>query len=139
MSFEFQEMKNALDLASHEEIKTKHDSCPHCGGKIVLFERSLEKGFITLYTESGPKKVKHLEYRCTEHHCKSGLFHGYSIKKGGSKIYDNDCLQQKYLVVSRKTAFSIPMLYSTTLKVYHHNGTFDCLASEYNDFQNFGE
>ena len=141
MTFEFNSLKEALNLDSDEKceiIKTKHTSCPFCGGKIECQTRSQNKGDLVCYTDNGVKKLQHLEYRCQEKHCRAGLFHGFNVKKGGMKIFEEDCLQNKYLVTSRKTAFSISLLYNTTLKIYHHNGTFERLSSEYNDFFNFG-
>ena len=45
----------------------------------------------------------------------------------------------KCSVISRKTAFEIDFLFSTTLKIYHYNASFDSLSSEFNDFNCFGE
>ena len=137
MAFDLDCLKQALD-DKLEQIKTKHEKCTTCGGKITLQERSLAKGELVLYGELGMKRLIHLEYRCEERHCRAGLFYGYSIGKGGMKLYDKDCLENPILVVSRKTAFSIPWLYSTTLKIYHFNASFDRLASEYNDYNNLG-
>ena len=36
--------------------------------------------------------------------------------------------------MSTKTAFDIDFLYSMTLKIFHHNATFDGLSAEFNDF-----
>ena len=137
MAFSLKSLKDALPCEL-DHIKTKLEKCPFCGGKITLQDRSLDKGELILYSESGMKRLLHLEHRCEEKHCRAGLFYGYSILKGGMKIYDKDCLENALLVVSRKTAFSIPWLYGATLKIYHFNATFDCLAQEYNDFHNFG-
>ena len=38
------------------------------------------------------------------------------------------------LVVSGQTGFDIDFLYSTTLKIYHHNATFDGLSQEFDDY-----
>ena len=144
MAFEVDSLKIAIDeIALNSggkapEIKTNHSKCPICGGQIKLQERSREKGDLMYYSETGQNKLTHLEYRCEEKHCRTGLFYGYVIKKGGQKIYEKDCLTNPLLVVSRKTAFSIPWLYSATLKIYHYNATFDRLAAEYNDYLNFG-
>ena len=145
MAFKMDFMKEALDTVCSKsegenvlKIQTKHEDCPLCGGKIRLQERSLEKGHLICYSEKGIKRLIHLEYRCEEEHCRTGLFYGYCVKKGGKKIFDKDCLENEYLVVSRKTAFGISWLYGATLKIYHFNGTFDRLAAEFNDFHNFG-
>ena len=39
-----------------------------------------------------------------------------------------------FAVVSRKTAFDIDFWYSITLKIYHHNASFDSLSAEFNDY-----
>ena len=146
MAFKLDDIENALDDVLLEKdnksnllkLRTKHEQCPDCGGKIRLQGRSLDKGQLLYYSEKGVEKCLHLEYRCEEQHCRTGLFHGYRIKKGGKKVFDEDCLEKDILVISRKTAFSVSWLYGATLKIYHFNATFDRLAAEYNDFHNFG-
>ena len=85
---------------------------------------------------------------------RTGLYYGYRICRGGKKILEDSCLESeksflgksKYFfceytlmnyvlsVVGRKTAFDLDYMFATSLKIYHHNSTFESLASEFNDF-----
>ena len=140
----------------HEEaidnVFTKHTTkCPECDGR-VEFEYLSKESRMTVYGRTGVRHVLHVGYRCVEKHCRTGLYHGYRIMKGGWKVYEDDCLEPHYvflgvflnysynmliftfLVVSRKTAFNIDFLYNMTLKIYRHNATMDGLSDEFNDF-----
>jgi hypothetical protein len=132
---------------------TKHtDKCPECDGRVEYEDRS-NKASMTVYGRSGVRHVLHTGYRCVEKHCRTGLYHGYRILKGGMKVYEDDCLDPSnvflgmkvridqsayfmisFIVVSRKTAFDIDFLYSMTLKQYRHNATLEGLSDEFNDF-----
>ena len=75
------------------QIGTKHtDRCPICGATVALECRSTDKGQMVIYGLSGVRQVIHVVYRCQDDHCRVGLFYGYRVHKGGSKIYDLDCL-----------------------------------------------
>ena len=107
MAFNLSDLNEALDCVL-AKIRTKHEKCPLCGGKINLQERSIDKGELVLYSDTGSKRLLHLEYRCQEKHCRTGLFYGYNVSKGGKKIFESDCLQNDFLVVSRKPPLVFP-------------------------------
>ena len=84
-------------------------------------------------------------------------FSWISSAKRWNKVYEEDCLDFKniclgietliwkcnfitYLsVTSNRTGFDIIFLFSTTLKIFHHNATFDGLADEFNDYFSDGK
>ena len=53
--------------------------------------------------------------------------YGYS-SKGGIKVYESDALENKYLITSNQTVFSVEYLYEMTLQILHSNATFLALA-----------
>ena len=90
-------MAEALDEVIDEsgtvtKICTRHrEKCPECGGRVSLENRIENKGEMPVYGKKGVRHVVHLEYRCIESHCRTGLFHGYRVFKGGIKVYEEDC------------------------------------------------
>ena len=78
-----------------------------------------------------------------------GLFHGYRIRKGGKKLYEQDALRNKSLgedilvfyrsiiltisVISNQTAFDVDFCFRMVMSTYHHAATFEGLADEFND------
>ena len=92
-----------------DEFKTKRSSC-NCGGEVKSFKNRFSD--ITVYTEEGPKRCKHLEFRCSD--CSKGYFFGYSTeivnkdlkndKKVFKKMYEEDCLENEVLVTSHSWA-----------------------------------
>ena len=131
------ERSAAKETTCVDRALTKHSTkCPDCDGRVEFEERSVDKSKMTVYGRSGVRQVLHATYRCVEKHCRTGLYHGYRIMKGGSKVFESYCLDpsQVFLVVSRKTAFDIDFLYEMTLKIYRHNATLEGLSEEFNDF-----
>ena len=51
-----------------------------------------------------------------------------SSSKGGIKVYESDALDNKYLITSNQTVFSVEYLYEMTLQILHSNATFLALA-----------
>ena len=139
------------------KVGTEFDvECPECGGRVNAEVRSEDKRYMTVYGHSGVRHVLHTEHRCVEPHCRTGYYHGYRVLKGGKKMYEENCLDPQkvflgldflykmfstfsFLVVSGQTAFDIDFLFNTTLKIYHHNATFDGLSSEFNDYFSNGK
>ena len=66
-------------------------------------------------------------------HFRLGLYHGYRVRKGGEKLYEDDCLTNKVLVISNVTAFEVDLCFRLVMSVYHHNATWEGLADEFND------
>ena len=94
-TFQFQPVEEVLGTIV-DKIRTDHiEKCPECGGRVTLVNRSDDKSKMTVYGHSGVRHVVHLEYRCLESHCRTGLYHGYRVLKGGNKIYEEDCLDPK--------------------------------------------
>ena len=87
-------------------LKTKRSKCS-CGGNVRHFNNN-RFSTLTVYTEDGPFKCKHLEFRCIK--CARGFYFGYSSevvenditeadipKKKYNKNYEEDCLEQEVL------------------------------------------
>ena len=74
---------------------------------------------ITLYTRHGIViNAAHHEKRCRS--CGRGYF--YSFHTHGQYLYyDDTCLEQSYLITSRKTGFAIDLLYEWSLSILHHS------------------
>ena len=80
-------------------LKTKRKFCV-CGGTIVHVGR---KAHVTIYTETGPMEVEHLECRCRK--CSKGFYFGYASDiqiddeeegpKRQFKFYEEDCLESE--------------------------------------------
>ena len=59
-------------------LETKRKFCL-CGGVILRYKDRLAQ--ITVYTETGPIMMEHLESRCRK--CSRGYFYGYASESGG--------------------------------------------------------
>ena len=121
-------------------LQTRRKFCS-CGGIIVHHrERSSQ---VTIYTETGPLSVEHLECRCKT--CSRGYFYGYATEtlqdeenpdaRKQYKFYEEDCLESKvtesmikvwvanmfyvfqFLITTRKTGFSVKFLYEMSLDI----------------------
>ena len=93
-----QSLSEAIENVAIEDetipvIRTKfREQCPECSGSVAEEKRSLNKGLLTIYGLAGARQVLHQEYRCKNKSCRTGLFHGYRILRGGVKVFDDDCL-----------------------------------------------
>ena len=87
-----------------------------CGARIVETGR---KAGLTLYTRNGVVlNAVHYEKRCRS--CKRGYF--YSFYTNGKYLYYEDtCLEQPYLITSRRTCFAVDLLYEWSLSILHHS------------------
>lgn len=97
---------------------------------------------ITVYTRYGVKEGRHYEMRCTASKhgkkCQRGFWHGFHVINN-EKLkyeYDDDCLdgcgEDRYLISSDKTAFSVKQMYSCTVKIICHKTSFLAMTDEYN-------
>ena len=95
-----------------------------CG---CALKESGRNAIITLYTRHGVVlNGAHYEKRCRS--CGRGYF--YSFHTHGRYLhYDDTCLEQPYLMTSRKTGFAIDLLYEWSLSILHH-------SSRYKSFDN---
>ena len=100
-----------------------------CGAGLKESGRSAK---ITLYTRYGVVlNAVHHEKRCRS--CGRGYF--YSFHTHGKYLYyDDTCLEQAYLITSRKTGFAIDLLYEWSLSILHHSSSFTSMAEQYIDF-----
>ena len=87
-----------------------------CGARIV---ESGRQAALTLYTRNGVfLNAVHHEKRCRS--CNMGYF--YSFYTHGKHLYYNDaCLEQPFLITSRRTCFAVDLLYEWSLSILHHN------------------
>ena len=106
-------------------LQTKQTHCD-CGGKLVSKNRSTS---VTIYTRFGTQQGLHHEYRyyfiqnqfifisrfisrCSRKTCQTGYYFGYSTKqsdkfpKGIKYWYEDDCLENQYLVTSQETWYN---------------------------------
>ena len=96
-------------------LMSKRKIC-ECGSALKLSGRSAK---ITLYTRNGiVLNAAHHEKRCRS--CGRGYF--YSFHTHGRFLhYDDTCLEEVFLVTSRKTAFTVDLLYEWSLSILHHS------------------
>ena len=93
-----------------------------CGAKV---KESGRKAGITLYTRHGVVlNALHFEKRCRT--CSRGYFYSFHTE-GRHLYYEDTCLDQPYLITSRKTGFAIDLLYEWTLNILHHNSRYWCI------------
>ena len=81
-------------------LKSKRKFCS-CGGTIAHYRNRVSK--VTIYTQTGPVEVEHLECRCKK--CDRGYYYGYAsdtVAVAGEesaskqyKIYEEDCLESE--------------------------------------------
>ena len=81
-------------------LQTKRRFCS-CGGVICLYKDRVSH--VSIYTETGPIMIEHLESRCKD--CNKGYFYGYTSdstmedqlntvnSKKHCKLYEEDCLE----------------------------------------------
>ena len=74
---------------------------------------------LTLYTRNGVVlNAVHYEKRCRS--CGRGYFYSFHTR-GQHLHYEDSCLEQPYLITSRKTGFAIDLLYEWSLNILHHS------------------
>lgn len=96
-----------------DHVFSKHTTkCPECDGRVEFEDRSKESS-MTVYGRTGVRHVLHVGYRCVEKHCRTGLYHGYRILKGGWKVYEDDCLEPHnvFLGVFLNNAYNMIIFY----------------------------
>jgi hypothetical protein len=87
-----------------------------CGSALRESGRSAK---ITLYTRHGVVlNAIHHEKRCRS--CGKGFFSSFHTH-GRFLYYDDTCLEQPFLITSRKTGFAIDLLYEWSLSILHHS------------------
>ena len=96
-----------MAVLSKEPLKTKRSKCS-CGGSVRHYQNRFST--LTVYTEDGPVRCKHLEFRCIK--CLRGYYFGYSSdvrgkdvdaledsnKRAYKKLYEEDCLEQEVCI-----------------------------------------
>ena len=87
------------------QLQSKRKFCL-CGGIIAHFRNRFSS--VTIYTETGPISVEHLECRCKK--CGKGFYYGYSTDstedddttkaktKRQYKFYEEDCLECEVII-----------------------------------------
>ena len=94
---------------------------------------------MVVYCRDGVKILPHQYTRCNYRagtgnnrvSCRASHSLGFSSFKG-ARIYDDDALKNKFLVVSNQTAFAIDYLVDVVGQIDISSGTFDGLAKQYN-------
>lgn len=125
-------------LANDKSVtfKSRRQVC-ECGSGL---KESGRKASITLYTRHGVVlDALHFEKRCRN--CGRGYFYSFHsmvsnffcikvtiinliIFQGNCLYYDDTCLEQPYLITSRKTGFAIDLLYEWSLSIIHHSSRY---------------
>ena len=91
---------------------------------------------VSLYTRDGIVEAKHFEYRCSgasrsaSVHCTNGYYYGFNTVDR-ELYYIEDALSREYLLTSRKTGFSIGLLWEWTLAFLFEQTTFESMAKKY--------
>ena len=119
-------------------LKTDRTSCI-CGKTLTRKTRDRDSTSISLYTREGVVEAEHLEYRCkgatrpTTVHCKNGYYYGFHTNNR-ELFYTEDALSREYLITSRRTGFSIPLLWEWALSFLFDQCTFESMAKKYAAF-----
>ena len=86
---------------------------------------------ILVFGRQGIRKVKHEEYRCNfrnkEAQCRVGYYSGY-LTHQGMRIYDDEVLKNRVLVVSSQSAFEIDYLVELVSDVELYAAGFETCA-----------
>ena len=97
------------------DLMSKQKLC-ECGSTLKASGRSAK---LTLYTRHGVVlNALHQEKRCRS--CGRGYFYSFHTH-GRFLYYDDTCLEQAFLITSRKTGFAIDLLYEWSLSILHHS------------------
>ena len=87
-----------------------------CGARIV---ESGRQAALTLYTRNGVfLNAVHHEKRCRS--CNRGYFYSF-YTHGKYLYYDNACLEQPFLITSRRNCFAVELLYEWSLSILHYS------------------
>ena len=119
-------------------LKTERVNCK-CGKPLKQKSRGREGTTMSLYTRDGVIEASHLEFRCSaasrskNEHCKSGYYYGY-YSYNRELYFNEDALTREYLITSRKTGFSIKLLWEWTLSFLFEQCTFESMAKKYTAF-----
>ena len=120
-------------------LKTDRSNCI-CGKPLKQKSRGGNDGTsVSLYTRDGILEAKHLEYRCcgasrpATDHCRNGYYYGFNTSDR-ELYYNEDALSRDYLLTSRKTGFSIGLLWEWTLSFLFEQCTFESMAKKYTAF-----
>jgi hypothetical protein len=120
-------------------LKTDRSTCI-CGKPLKKKSRGANDGTsVSLYTRDGILEAKHLEFRCSgasrpaSEQCKNGYYYGY-YTSDRELYYNEDALSRNYLLTSRKTGFSIGLLWEWTLSFLFEQCTFESMAKKYTAF-----
>ena len=104
--------------------------CTKCGFGDVL--KTGMTSNLTVYTRQGTKRGLHILKRCNNYRCRAGYQYGYSTLQK-IKYYDENVLQNKYLITSSQTAFEVEFLWDITLQIHFSQASMESLASIYNN------
>ena len=118
---------------SDEILRTTVSKCNICGvGSIVKNSNGSD---ILIYGRNGIRKSKHEEYTCNFRNqnvsCRAGYYHGYRTYEG-LRIYEDDALKQKVLVVSTQSAIDIDYLIELVSDVDLFAAGFETCAKKLN-------
>ena len=136
-------------------LKTKKTICA-CGSHVKPKVRNGQPSFTTLivYTRSGSEEGHHYEYRwyntllfglyfqttfyprCTNKKCQRGHFHGYTVVENAeypamTYLYEDDCMESKYLVTSRETCFTVEYLWEMTVDIMCFKASFSAMCEKF--------
>ena len=122
------------DIPAEKEIlKTSVTKCDICGvGDVVKHGNGTD---ILIYGRHGIRKSKHEEYRCNFRNqnasCRAGYYHGYRTHQG-LRIYEDDALKEKVLIVSTQSAFDIEYIIELVSDVELFAAEFETRAKKFN-------
>ena len=125
------ECQNTSSLESIGILESKDMLCKLCGFGQLLKPDSKGATQLTIYTRQGTKTVLHQEKRCNNYRCRTGHYYGFHRAKKG-KVFDENVLQNDYLITSSQTAFKIAYLWDKALQVHFSQASFESLSNIYN-------
>ena len=122
-----------------EKIQSNNSKCRVCKFGDLRPDGKLTS--MIVYGRDGPRVVAHQYMRCNYRvgtgerkvECRAGHSLGFATYKG-MRIYEDDCLRNKTLVVTNQTAFDIDYLIEVVGQVDISSGKFDAIAKQYNRF-----
>ena len=92
---------------------------------------------MVVYGRNGANIIPHQYKRCNFRNkiriCREGHSYGFVTYKG-MRIYDNDCLKNDILLVSKQTAFTIEYLIELVSLVNLSSETFEAASKRFNRF-----